>query len=490
MDLTTTAPIQPGAAPPAAAVEAAPPVDPSFGTAFAVGWRTASLYIDASFDNERREGRRDDLPDPGALSPRARTNLTADLIEAGLRKLGGQLAAAGIEQIPMKELREALATSPGDVETLRRRAQELHVDVLFALTAADFRLGKAYGAGHVLAEICLQPADRASFDRAFGPRVVSLRNWLADLASTLPPHASRAVVVSLRTWEAWAAEPKLDGEPLDWPTHGAGVRAALRRQGELWRELLSGEKQGPDMLDINHYLRAANALVATMTSTIWRFLRPLALPLGAAILLLGGGIALLVLTGAVGQVFGALAAAAGAVGITGAGLRARLGKVATQLETRLWGAELDLAIAEAILIGPKGWGATVADVTVPATGAAPRVAANLETLHEFREAVRAKRGSQVSDLLAADVEFIAGDQARSGRDVVATWLLQAPESTRIASEPQKVVAAGPGILVTYVDTGADVWRVQEGKIRRWQSFADRDRARDAAGLPPEEHEAD
>jgi hypothetical protein len=43
-----------------------------------------------------------------------------------------------------------------------------------------------------------------------------------------------------------------------------------------------------------------------------------------------------------------------------------------------------------------------------------------------------------------------------------------------------VVAAGPGVLVTYADAGADVWRLQEGKVRRWQSFADADRARAAA----------
>jgi hypothetical protein len=319
---------------------------------------------------------------------------------------------------------------------------------------------------------------------------VSVKNWLADLASVLPPHASRAAALSLRTWEFWAAEPTQDGEPLDWSKKGAGVCAALHRQGELWRALLAGEKSAPDMLDTNHYLRAASALVAALSSSIWSFLRPLAIPLAVAILLLGGGVALLLLTGTAGQVVGAIAAAAGAVGITGAGLRARLGKAATYLEDRLWGAELDLAIAEAVLIGPTGWGASVGQVDLPPTGAPPRAAQNIETLGEFRDAVQGKREQELAELLAPEAEFILEGGARRGRSAVVEWLLSAPESTRIASEPHRVVAARPGYLVTYLEPGADVWRLQEGRIRRWQSFADRDEARVAAGLSPEEPGAD
>lgn len=472
--------------PSAAPAEAAPAAsfDPSVSTALSVGWRIAALYREASLDTERRDDRSDELPGPGALSGFARTELVVDLIEAGVRKLRDQLGPTGLDENAAKELRKALRARAKDLRALRQRIESVHLRLLFGLTAADFRLGKAYALGHALAETCLLPEDRGSFDRAFGPRIVSVKNWLADLASVLPPHASRAVALSLRTWESWAAEPTQDGEPLDWPEQGAGVRAALRRQGELWRDLLAGEKSAPDMLDTSHYLRAAQALVAALSSSIWRFLRPLALPLAVAILLLGGGVALLLVSGTAGQVVGAIAAAAGAVGITGAGLRARLGKAATYLENRLWGAELDLAIAEAVVIGPTGWGASAG--RVPAAGAPPREATNIETLGEFRDAVRGKREEELAGLLAADAEFIVGERPRRGRDAVVEWLLSAPESSRIASEPQRVLAARPGYLVTYLDPGADVWRLQEGMIRHWQAFADRDEARVAAGLPPEE----
>jgi hypothetical protein len=473
--------------PTAAPAEPAPAAsfDPSVSTAFSVGWRIAALYREASLDRERRDDRSDELPGPGALSGFARSELVVDLIEAGVRKLRDQLGPNGVDEEAAEELRKGLKARAKDLRAVRQRIERVHLGLLFALTAADFRLGKAYALGHALAETCLLPEDRTSFDRAFGPRIVSVKNWLADLASVLPPHAGRAVALSLRTWESWAAEPTQDGEPLDWPERGAGVRAALRRQGELWRDLLAGEKSAPDMLDTSHYLRAASALVAALSSSLWRFLRPLALPLGVAILLLGGGIALLLVSGTAGQVVGAIAAAAGAAGITGAGLRARLGKAATYLENRLWGAELDLAIAEAVLIGPSGWGASVGRVALPATGAPPRTAEDIETLAEFRDAVRDKREQELAELLAADAEFIAGGRPRRGRDAVVEWLRSAPESSRIASEPERVVAARPGYLVTYLEPGADLWRLQEGRIRRWQSFTDRDEARVAAGLPPE-----
>lgn len=464
------------------------PFDPAVCTALALGWEIVSLFRKASFGDGGEE-EHGGLPRLGALSERQRTALAADLIEASLRKLGDELAVANpVEQAGVKRLRRAVEADPVDPRELREAVEELHVDVLFTLTAADLRLGRAYGLGQALADTCLQPEDRPSFDLAFGTRLIRVKDWLADLASSFPPHASRAVVLSLRAWEAWAADPKLDGEPLAWETHGAGVREALRRQGEVWRDLLAYDKRGEDMLDTNHYLRAANSLVAVMASTVWRFLRPLRVPLAVAILLLGGGIALLLLTGAVGQVLGVIAVAAGAAGITGAGIRARLGKVAMQLQSRLWGAELDLAIAGAVLIGPAGWGASIAEIAVPATGAAPKVAANLEVLRELRRAVAERRNRAIRGLLAPDVVFDAGGEVQRGRDAVAEWLLRTPEAPRIASPPRRVVAVGPGFLVTHLAQGADVWRVQEGRVRWWRRCGDGDAAHAAAqaaeaGLP-------
>jgi hypothetical protein len=454
--------------------------DPVACTAFALGWEILALFRRASFGDggEEEEG---SLARLDTLSERQRTVLAADLIEANLGKLGDAPAAASlVEQAGLERLRRAVEAEPVDPRELRGAVEKLHVDVLFALAAADLRLGRAYALGQALADTCLRPQDRPSFDLAFGTRLIRVKDWLADLASSFPPHSSRAVVLSLRAWEAWAAEPNLGGEPLAWETDGPGVRQALRRQGEVWHDLLTYDKRGEDMLDTDHYLRAANSLVAAMASTVWRFLRPLRFPLAVATLLLAGGIALLLLTGAVGQVLGAIAVVAGAAGITGAGIRARLGKVAAQLQFRLWGAELDLAIAEAVLIGPAGWGAGIAEIAVPATGAAPKVAANLEVVRELRRAIAERRDRAISDLLAPDAVFEPGGEVQRGRRAVAEWLLRTPEAPRIASPPKRVVAVGTGFLVTQLEQGADVWRVQEGRVRWWRRCRDEDEAHAAA----------
>jgi hypothetical protein len=464
---------------------------PSTCTAFAIGWRTGSLLSDtALYDAAVAEkGTRSEL---SALQPLDEIKRALDQIKGGLHKLTIHLEAAGFDPIRTDALEEALQGASGQ-QRLREVLTAFDDQAASGLTAADGRLGRAHDVGRALAETCYQPEDQESFDRAFGPRIVDIKSWLADLASSFPGHSSRAVVLSLRTWEAWAADPRLDDEPLDWPRHGAVVRTALRRQGEVWRALLSGEKEGTDMLDAWHYLRAANSLVAGMVSTLWRFVRPLAIPLGLLLLLLAGGIALLVVdTKEGGRIVGVIATVVAALGITGAGIRARLGQATTQLQTFLWGAELDLAVADAVLIGPEGWNAELAEVR--AIGPLPKAASNLETLREFRIALRdegsRQRRKKFASLLAPEAEFIdASGEPRKGRDQIIRWLLKEREAAaQIAATPESVVAGRPGWLVASVGDRADACWVREGQIRHWQCFSDIDSARERAGLAPDEVE--
>jgi hypothetical protein len=458
--------------------------DRSFSIAFALGWEIASLFWGGSFDSERAEegAEEDPLPGLAGLKPGERTRLAGNLIEANLHNLAGSLTAvAPVDAACIERLRGELKAGLEDPAPLQRAVRELHLDLLRALTAADLRLGRSYGLGHALAETCLRSRDRDSFERAFGGRLIVVKDWLADLASSFPPHSSRAVVLSLRAWEAWAAHPRIDGQPLVWETHGVGVRDALRRQGELWRDLLAGAKAGEDMLDTNHYLRAASSLVGSMTSTLWRFLKPFRVPLLIAVPLFLAGVALLLFSDTAGKAFGAILAAAGAIGITGAGLRARLGKVAGELQSRLWGAELDFAVAEAVLIGPEGWRATVAEVMVPPTGTEPKVAENLAVLDRFRKAVADRRAAEVRALLAPDVEFAVGDgEPLCDPKRIAEWILAGGDGSSIATTPQKIEAVGPAALITQSNGRSEVWRVKERKVRRWEAHRDVAGARDAA----------
>ena len=165
----------------------------------------------------------------------------------------------------------------------------VHVEILGHLTAADFRLGKAYGLGRALADTCRKPTDDASLRRQLDRyRVANLLGWLDDLNSALPPHAGHAVAASLRVWSEWAAR---DGQP---PLAEQDVLKLLRRQGELWRGLLSGEKHGADMLDMKDWLEVAKGfqrrLRTAALSAIWR------MPLLAVLILVlfVGGVLLMV----------------------------------------------------------------------------------------------------------------------------------------------------------------------------------------------------
>jgi hypothetical protein len=450
-----------------------------------LGWELASILRHAPFDDDPVGPPSDGLLRLDSLSPLMLAKLGIERIESNLQKLAKHVAnTQRIDPRTVAQLRSALTSNPASLESA---IEALHVDALFALAAADWKLGRAYALGHELADICLEPSDRASFGRAFGSQVMCVKDRLADLASSFPPHSSRAVVVSLRAWESWAAEPTLNGRPLAWAKDGAGVQEALSRQGALWRDLLAGDKHAQDMLDATHYVKAASSLVATMATTLKNFARPFLLPLVLLALLFVCGVALLV-TGS--KLIGAILAAAAAFGITGAGIRARLGDVAAELQAQLWGAELDLAIGEAVLVGPVGWGASVAAIAVPASGAAPKVTKDLETLSGFRRCVATKSAEEISTLLAPGIVIVPPRSAKiTGAEEALDWLLEEPQSGRIAGEPEEVKSVQPGVILSTRDTRATVWRVQEGRILRWEGFDDLEAAVNAAesfgldGLP-------
>jgi hypothetical protein len=480
-----------GAAPaPQEVMDAHTAGDGSVSRAFTIGWRLAELRRCASLADTRERARVSTMPGLDGLSPRDRAKLRIDELAAMLHKLLVYFHSSGVEPPGVTKVRQAAVS--GSLRQLRAGIDEAHVEIVCALTAADGRLGKAYRLGRELYETCFGPECQDSFDHAFGPRLIAVKDWLSDLSSTFPPHSSRAVAISLRTWEAWAAAPAIDGEKLEWATHGAAVRDSLRDQGRRWRALLSGDKEGRDMLETGDYVHAAQQMVGQATGTTYRFIARLKMPLTVIMALVLGGVALVVFADNDKLMrLGAALTTIGGIGGLGAGVRARLGRAAQQLEAGLWGAELDAAVAQAITIGPPGWGERVADHRVHPAGDLARAGINIETLKRFRAAadggVRTakRRERRLFKLLAPDVEInLSSSEKLSGRSVVASWLADADERERIAAEPVCVLTGRePGFLVTYLKSGeADVWRVREGLIRRWEPFESRGEARVAAGL--------
>src|SRR5436190_2393631 len=243
--ITPTAP----ATPPAAAVPppaAAPPAseDPDVAIAFALGWQVAGLYRDPHHERPDTRPLPEYLPGIGSLTQSQRTHLGIRQIEAGLHRLSARIDVAGLGAPAVAPVREAFsgAADPatGEPLDLRRCVLSLHRETLETLSAADFRLGKAYGLGRAMAETC-EVGDATSLASRFDHwRIRQLDIWLADLDTALPAHASSSVRKSLARWAEWAADPHLDGDPFDWQRDLEPFRQFLYRQTELWRGLLSG----------------------------------------------------------------------------------------------------------------------------------------------------------------------------------------------------------------------------------------------------------
>jgi len=347
------------------AAKSTPPnaANPRASDAFALGWQMAELYRPQS--RRRAEAADDDLPGLGSLGDRDRMEILVDQVQVQATRLGEPIHQAGLPPIDIGPLRTSLDEGePAHTDAVRA----LHRQLLGSLTAVDFRLGKAYGLGRALADTCRKPADLDELrDELDTYRIANLLGWLDDLSTALPPHAAHSVGTSLNEWVEWAAPNEPD------PTSRNAVEmlqrwrrprlaecrpedavTMLRRQGEIWRALLSGEKQGTEMLELDNYLDAARHLAETARSILKGVMcRFPALVLLAAILLFGG-IGLLASGGGSKIVAGATGLLV-ALGLSWRGLGAVAGQLAGKLEQPLYDSLLDRAIADAItLCNDKG----------------------------------------------------------------------------------------------------------------------------------------
>ena len=126
--------------------------------------------------------------------------------------------------------------------------------------------------------------------------------------------------------------------------------ARLRRQGQLWRAVLAGEKACQDMLEIPDYLEAAKEASGRVRAIARRCVRDFPVLVALVLLLFFGGIALIViLNDGAGAAAGAGAILA-SLGLSWKGVGGVLGRLARQLEEPLWGAEMDRAITRTITL--------------------------------------------------------------------------------------------------------------------------------------------
>jgi len=175
-----------------------------------------------------------------------------------------------------------------------------------------------------------------------GAAVAPLAADIDDLSSALAPHAGHSVRASLLEWQKSADGPAAPESDETW--------LALARQGELWRALLTGEKLGRDMLEIDDYIDAADRLSRRMREVAVRLAKRFPEVVIGVVLLFAIGITIIAVTDSAAAIAAGAGTVLASLGLSWRGLGKSLGELGGKLEQPLWGAELDNAITQAITL--------------------------------------------------------------------------------------------------------------------------------------------
>ncbi|MFI6271410.1 hypothetical protein [Micromonospora zamorensis] len=146
---------------------------------------------------------------------------------------------------------------PADPVPLLLALDDLNVDVLRWTMATNHRVGLAYRLGRSVADT-VRAGDATQLLRQFGGRQIQIRRWLDELATVLPPYSAAVVRRSLAAWSSAVDRAGLGDPAVPAP---AELSRALRGQGDLWRDVLTGGLHPRDLLDEEDYAVIARNLM-------------------------------------------------------------------------------------------------------------------------------------------------------------------------------------------------------------------------------------
>lgn len=336
-------------------------------SAFALGWHVAELSC-----------REDRAPATSGYRLRALGALDSDIRRRLLiAQISADVDALGLERRgPVRPLRVAGALEDRRVDPLGKldeihlppgpelEVSDLHLAILLRLTVKDFELGKAYSLGAGLGQTVLEAYEkvrpdlngklsmedaRTRLQMVFTHELVlELWSYIKDLKSRFPPYAADPVAATLWDWCKWAGNtPQMTkGLPAEC---GETIANRLRRQGQLWRALLSGERKPTDCLLFANYVDAASDLLRKYWMLAGRVLSRRRGTLLLLIIAAGLALATLIAVQQFANNLGAsLVGVLAALGVSGAGVVAALKRALSQAENALWETEMTAAIAVAI----------------------------------------------------------------------------------------------------------------------------------------------
>jgi hypothetical protein len=354
----------------------------------------------ASIEKKTQALLEDALPGLGSLKPEERRALLVRQVKHDLEAVWTQP-----DPPPAAELKQLVDTAAaGNPSDFGAAIEALHKVLLEGMTVFDFRIGKSYGLGRALAETTIIPCavvsnkgveglstdgekgtalKTALLGMFEGYRVFTIQGWLLDLRDWFDAHAADAVSTTLGGWAFWMFRPTMDGPHIkfDWDDRRTRLRieAALRRQGDMWRGLLTGEKNPMDIAGPNYYFAAMASVVRKVAGLAWSFLGT-GIGLLLFLLLIVAGSALYISSTAHNTtgILSAVIALLTTLGVTTGSAGAAVQKAWGTAEGPLWEAEVSAAIANAAWQNPAPMGSVEAIQLLLAVG--EKANARTETL--------------------------------------------------------------------------------------------------------------
>jgi hypothetical protein len=329
--------------------------------ALCVGWRMAELYDDDDLPGppgrQEASGLPAHLPGLGEMSQHERACALAAHVGADLASLS---RALGLESMPTAApVAEALEAPGHSRNSVRTAVLDLYLKVRDAVAGSDVSAATAFGLGRMLADTALLPTEghpEILAERFEEHRLANALGWLEDLDASLPPRSAATVRATLAEWEQWVARlPRTPKGPIDPAALSKAEIRALKRQGDIWRRMLTGEQRPDQLLDSQAYIGAAVKLLGAAWRIGWHYLWKWSW----AIVLAAGAVSAAVWAplayapAGTSRVAAVAVSAAGFLGISWLGVRATLGRALRQAEGALWEAEVTAAIAKVAATTPK-----------------------------------------------------------------------------------------------------------------------------------------